>query len=159
MQIILGPDGTSLGGFVCPACVVHAELWKVGQLRPGDQVRFRPMTEADAVALDRAQDHAIASLSALPAPRFVDAAALPSPIVLEIPARGDTPALVCRAAGDRYLLIECGPLVLDLELRFRIHALMRWLEQRAVAGVIDLTPGIRSLQVHYDSRILPRASL
>jgi urea carboxylase len=33
MPVILGPDGPSLGGFVCPATIVHAELWKTGQLR------------------------------------------------------------------------------------------------------------------------------
>ncbi|MCW5671054.1 MAG: 5-oxoprolinase/urea amidolyase family protein, partial [Hydrogenophaga sp.] len=36
MPVILGPDGPSLGGFVCPAVVLHDELWKLGQLRPGD---------------------------------------------------------------------------------------------------------------------------
>ena len=32
MPVILGPDGPSLGGFVCPATIVNAELWKMGQL-------------------------------------------------------------------------------------------------------------------------------
>ena len=36
MPIILGPDGPSLGGFVCPAVVARDELWKIGQLKPGD---------------------------------------------------------------------------------------------------------------------------
>ncbi len=30
MPVILGPDGPSLGGFVCPATIVDAELWKIG---------------------------------------------------------------------------------------------------------------------------------
>src|SRR5690606_24948036 len=41
MPVILGPDGPSLGGFVCPATVALPELWKLGQLRPSDRVRFR----------------------------------------------------------------------------------------------------------------------
>jgi urea carboxylase len=49
--IILGPDGPSLGGFVCPVVVASGELWKTGQLRPGDRVRFVPVREADAAAL------------------------------------------------------------------------------------------------------------
>ncbi len=49
MPVILGPDGPSLGGFVCPATIVAAELWKMGQLKAGDRVRFR------AVALDEAR--------------------------------------------------------------------------------------------------------
>src|SRR5262249_25544603 len=40
MPILLGPDGPSLGGFVCPIVVAHDELWKLGQLRPDDVVRF-----------------------------------------------------------------------------------------------------------------------
>ena len=40
MPILLGPDGPSLGGFVCPAVVVEAERWKVGQLKAGDTVSF-----------------------------------------------------------------------------------------------------------------------
>src|SRR6185437_17010478 len=49
--IILGPDGPSLVGFVCPAVVASGELWKLGQLRPGDTVRFVPVREAEAEAL------------------------------------------------------------------------------------------------------------
>jgi urea carboxylase len=30
MPILLGPDGPSLGGFVCPATIIGAELWKMG---------------------------------------------------------------------------------------------------------------------------------
>jgi urea carboxylase len=50
MPVILGPDGPSLGGFVCPATIVNAELWKMGQLRPGDTVRFQRLTEQQAAA-------------------------------------------------------------------------------------------------------------
>jgi urea carboxylase len=40
-----------------------------------------------------------------------------------------------------------------------VHALMTHLQGAAVPGILDLTPGIRSLQVHYDSRVLPLARL
>jgi urea carboxylase len=67
---------------------------------------------------------------------------------------------VCyRQAGDRNLLIEYGPQVLDLELRFRVHALMEWLQRRREHGVLELTPGIRSLQVHYDSCTISQRDL
>jgi urea carboxylase len=42
--VIVGPDGPSLGGFVVPAAVIQADLWKLGQLRPGDRVRLEPIT-------------------------------------------------------------------------------------------------------------------
>ena len=39
--------------------------------------------------------------------------------------------VVYRRAGDDYLLVEYGPLVLDLALRFRVHALMNGAAERA----------------------------
>jgi len=66
---------------------------------------------------------------------------------------------VYRAAGDRFLLIEYGEAVLSMESRFRVHALMQWVEEQQIAGVLELTPGIRSLQVHFDSHILDRSKL
>ncbi|MEW5728771.1 MAG: urea carboxylase [Pseudomonadota bacterium] len=155
MPVILGPDGPSLGGFVCPVTIVQAELWKMGQLRPGDTLRFVPLTPEQAEALEREQEESLGAR----APRPLEAGPLGSPILGEIPANGDRPRVVYRRAGDKYLLVEYGPLVLDLELRFRVHALMAWLRDHAPAGIVDLTPGIRSLQVHYDSRILARHEL
>ncbi len=159
MPIILGPDGPSLGGFVCPACVVQAELWKVGQLKAGDRVRFRPLDETTAIELLSAQDLQITTLRSAAQPKLA-AIEIPAEAPLSsTPARGAAPAVVYRPAGDDYLLVEYGPLVLDLELRFRVHALMLWLEKENLAGIIDLTPGIRSLQIHYDHRRLPRKEL
>lgn len=156
MPVILGPDGPSLGGFVCPATIVQAELWKMGQLRPGDTVRFKCLSLAEAEALEAKQDSLFGDER--PVRAVVDESH--SPVVGEfIHGDGDLPHVVYRRAGDKYLLVEYGKLVLDLELRFRVHALMVWMRANAPAGILDLTPGIRSLQIHYDNRILPLAAL
>lgn len=126
MPIILGPDGPSLGGFVCPAVIAREDLWKMGQLRPGDRVRFRP----------------------LGAPGL-----LSSPILAETDG---TPRAVYRRQGDDNLLVEYGPMALDIEVRLRVH-LLRQAIQDAGLPVIDMTPGIRSLQIHTDN--YPRAKL
>ncbi|WP_024645321.1 5-oxoprolinase/urea amidolyase family protein, partial [Pseudomonas syringae] len=44
MPVILGPDGPSLGGFVCPVTIIEADLWQLGQLKAGDKVRFTPVS-------------------------------------------------------------------------------------------------------------------
>jgi urea carboxylase len=164
MPVILGPDGPSLGGFVCPATIVQAELWKMGQLKPGDTVRFRRLTRDEANRMQRAQDAAIAGLdrpaaAALPA----EHAPLGTPVLRHLEVEGDKPDLVIRQSGDASLLFELGPLVLDLELRFRIQALMeavrREIEAGRLPGVLDLTPGIRSLQVHFDPRAVDQDDL
>ncbi len=159
MPVILGPDGPSLGGFVCPATIVTAELWKMGQLRPGDKVRFRRLSPDEAARRLAEQDAAIAGLRAaasLPPSRGRNG--IDDCIVARRDATEATPGIVYRRAGDAYLLVEYGPIVLDLALRFRVHALMQAVE-KAIAhgrlpGIIDQTPGIRSLQIHYDPRSL-----
>lgn len=165
MPVILGPDGPSLGGFVCPAVVVAAERWKLGQLRAGDAVRFRCVTQDEAARLLAAQDRWVDALSG-PEPALHTTIGLPpkarelgSPILRERAAEAGRPALVMRQAGDRYVLVELGEPQLDIALRMRIHALHAALQARALDGVVDLTPGIRSLQVHFDPRRLSRAAL
>ncbi|MCC6539517.1 MAG: urea carboxylase, partial [Bryobacterales bacterium] len=156
MPVLLGPDGPSLGGFVCPATIVEAELWKLGQLKPGDTVRFVRLTEPQARELEFHVNRAIEFLED-PLPALPDE---PAAVTADEPAiihrRAD---VVVRPAGDRYLLIELGENRLDLNLRFRVHMLEQRLRASAIHGVIDITPGIRSLQIHYDSRLLPRREL
>jgi urea carboxylase len=160
MPVILGPDGPSLGGFVCPATIVQAELWKMGQLRPGDKVRFRRLCPHDAARLLAKQDAEIAALKsvALP-PSSRGREGIDDCIVGSRDATTQSPSVVYRRAGDSYLLVEYGPIVLDLALRFRVHALMQAVEKAIASGrlpgIIDQTPGIRSLQIHYDPRLLP----
>jgi urea carboxylase len=153
MPVILGPDGPSLGGFVCPATIVAADRWKMGQLRPGDRVRFVPVDQATANRLEAEQDRVIASLRPVPS-GSVAIAAPGSAIARLLPAGQGRVAVAYRPSGDKYLLVEYGPQVLDIDLRFRVHALMLELQARAVPGVLELTPGIRSLQIHYDSRVV-----
>lgn len=168
MPIILGPDGPSLGGFVCPAAIVQAELWKMGQLKAGDTIRFVRISQAEAASLEAAQNNMIAKIGsediAQPTKETTDKQHLrllnsESPILLETMTKTDHTKVVYRQAGDKNLLVEYGELVLDINLRFHVHALMQWLQNQIknhkIQGVIDLTPGIRSLQVHFDSLVLP----
>ena len=143
MPIILGPDGPSLGGFVCPAVVARGELWKIGQLKPGDKVRFVPEhRDNDPVAGPRVK-------GVTPEPG--------SPII----GRNDDGPIpvIYRRAGDDNLLVEYGPMELDIALRLRVHVLAQAVTDAKLPGLIDLTPGIRSLQIHYDSTILSRRKL
>jgi urea carboxylase len=159
MPILLGPDGPSLGGFVCPAVVAHAELWKMGQLRPGDRLRFVALSEKQAESLESAQEKLITRRQAESPPPALVAVLAEGAIARELPATAERVRVVYRRAGDRYLLIEYGPLELDLRLRFRVHALMRWLAQSRLPGIVDLTPGVRSLQVHFDPHAISSVKL
>ncbi|MFS0723637.1 urea carboxylase [Paenibacillus sp. 1P07SE] len=188
MPILLGPDGPSLGGFVCPVTTASAELWKIGQLRPGDRVGFRLLTLEDADHLRQAQERGLRSVAAtaLPAGSALygaaetDPAPVAEPVISYVEKSTRSPVssevgsvrsrrllppeypvlaseregrrfpLTIRCSGDCNLLVEYGELELDLLLRFQVHALMQAIRESGVLPVLDLTPGIRSLQVHID---------
>jgi urea carboxylase len=159
MPIILGPDGPSLGGFVCPFVVIAADRWKIGQLMPGDKLRFAPVNVEDATVANAMQRHMVAT-GTMSQSSPARAIATLSPILAQIPAASGRPCTVYRQQGDRNILVEYGPIVLDIELRIRVHALMAELERLALPGIIDIVPGIRSLQLHFDGeKVDQRAAL
>jgi urea carboxylase len=157
MPVILGPDGPSLGGFVCPATIIKAERWKMGQLKAGDKVRFVPVAIEKAVALEQLVHDSIKTLEYKPANVF--SSPLTTPVVKSLDKALYGLDVVYRPSGDDYLLVEYGPLVLDINLRFRVHALMLWLKEHQHPGMLELTPGIRSLQIHYQAEKLPLQQL
>ena len=169
MPVILTRDGPSLGGFVCPVTIAKAELWKIGQAKPGDRIRFRPMSFEAALALEMAQDEAIGQLAPPAAqprqslqvaqPAVVRGGTASAAVLAALDPEAERPAVVYRQAGDRYILVEYGPNELDLRHRFRVHALMEALAARPVRGILELSPGVRSLQVNYDSRLIHQREL
>ncbi|MFK4811037.1 urea carboxylase [Devosia sp. ZW T5_3] len=143
MPIILGPDGPSLGGFVCPAVIARDELWKMGQFKPGDTIRFQPLARPDdPIAAPAIQRPDIDTGSAI----LARSDAGPVPVVY-------------RRQGDDNLLVEYGDMSLDIALRLRVHLLMESIQRDGKIGAIDLTPGIRSLQIHYDGTAMSRSRL
>lgn len=149
MPVILGPDGPSLGGFVCPFTVISADLWKLGQLKAGDKVSFDVVDLTTAKALEQAQLQQLSSLSEQTT--SYQQAAINTPILATLITDDAEPDIVFRQAGDKFLLVEYGEQVLDLTLRARVQALLESVKAANIHGVLELTPGIRSLQVHYDN--------
>lgn len=165
MPVILTHDGPSLGGFVCPVTIAQSELWKVGQVKPGDTIRFVPMTFDKALAQENAIDKAITEMSSLivddtfTAPELLPTDTASATILAQLPATDTTPEVAYRQAGDKYILIEYGPVILDLRFRFRIYALMEELTKRNINGLEEQAPGVRSLQIRYDSRVITQSEL
>jgi urea carboxylase len=132
--IVLGPDGPSLGGFVCPATIVLGDQWMLGQLRPGDTLRFEAVSD-DAPRRRR---------TLRPGREPLDHG------VLARTDDGPGPAVTYRRSGDTALLIEFGPMEIDLALRLRVGALEQALGEEQIEGITDVTAGIRSLQIQFD---------
>ena len=136
MPIILGPDGPSLGGFVSPAAIAAADRWKLGQLKAGDRIRFLPIDTESAAALVKEPQ------ALVPSSRSWRKSA--AHVIVERDARHD---VVLRSAGDSFLLLEFGAPELNLASRLRVEALQRWLTDVGDPDLLEMTPGVRSLQL------------
>ncbi|MDD2888315.1 MAG: urea carboxylase [Aliarcobacter sp.] len=159
MPVILGPDGPSLGGFVCPATIISCELYKVGQLKAGDKIKFKAVSLENADLMTKAYENAIESNSSLPklADYVIDFdEKIATPIIDVLKYDELDIDITIRAAGNEFILVEAGELKLDIELRFFIHALMEFIQGKKQQGIIDLTPGIRSLQIHFNTQVVSR---
>ncbi|MGY4690724.1 urea carboxylase [Salibacterium sp. K-3] len=157
MPILLGPDGPSLGGFVCPVTTASAEFWKIGQLHPGDTVRFQLLTIEEAEAMRSRQEENLKAAAAGDHERL-EPLRLPQ---IQQPFDTDYPLFIyeetgrrfpiaVRSSGDEYLLVEYGEMSLDLMYRFQVQVLMEAVEKDGTIPVIEMTPGVRSLQIHID---------
>ncbi len=157
-SILLGPDGPSLGGFVCSVCTASAELWKIGQLHPGDKVHFHLITLEQAQAMRKTMNDNLAAvkdgnsqLHKLQLPAYQEKIDSQYPILVYSNQNHKFPITI-RCSGDEYILVEYGTMKLDIELRLHVHLLMQKLEKcKDNLSVIDITPGIRSIQLHFDA--------
>ena len=162
--VILTRDGPSLGGFVCPVTIALADLWKVGQIKPGDRIRFVPISQAQAEELETVQESRIRTLGAMPLPSLRPA----SLAVSDTPGTGAIlgsraaerhhPKTIWRQAGDDNILLEYGEDILDLALRLRIHLLMETIRSEDLP-IEELSPGVRSLQIRYHASRISQTNL
>ena len=140
---------------MCPVTVVSAQRWKLGQLKPGDTVRFVPVrseqTASPAVTGAARRAHIVEVLSP---GGDEDAGVLATGYT-----RDGATTVTYRRSGDDNVLVEYGDMALDLALRARVHALAERIDAEKPSGLIDLTPGIRSLQVKVNPDVLPQHKL
>lgn len=132
--------------------MVSADRWKLGQLAPGNKIRFVP------VRAERAASRRDLGVSRRASNSVVHSSGGDGDDGVIARRDGDT-AVTYRRSGDDNVLVEYGDMNLDLALRARAHALHQRLEAEKPAGLLDLTPGIRSLQVRVDPDVLPVGKL
>ncbi|WP_066452497.1 carboxyltransferase domain-containing protein [Anaerotruncus rubiinfantis] len=63
--------------------------------------------------------------------------------------------VVIRMSGNDYVLVEYGEMKLDVGYRVRLYWLEKIIRQMQVAGIRELSPGVRSMLIYYDSLTLP----
>lgn len=153
--VILTCDGPSLGGFVCAAVVIESELWKIGQVKPGDLIKFVPVSIEYAVKAKIIQEKQT-KLIGEPTAEFDRK--ITSPVLYKAEASSKTPGVVYRQSGDRYILVEYGENIMDLNLSYRVHKLTQ-LVMGKVDGVLEMSPGVRSVLIEYNGLVISQGDL
>ncbi|SCU88144.1 LAFA_0E10990g1_1 [Lachancea sp. 'fantastica'] len=152
--VIITSDGPSLGGFVCQAVVPEGELWKVGQVKPGDSIQFVPISYDSARFLKESQDKAILAFENGILKTLVSDLILPTyenPILAQVEKKSDfSPKVTFRQAGDRYILIEYGANQMDLNLSYRVNRLISLVEKNKTVGIVEMSQGVRSVLVEFN---------
>lgn len=151
--VIVTCDGPSLGGFVCQAVVPEGELWKVGQVKPGDQIKFVPISYETAREIKESQDNAVNTLSSskefLGSPK--ELATFENPVLAQLPQKSDlSPKVTYRQAGDRYILVEYGENVMDFNISYRINCLINLVKKHETIGIVEMSQGVRSVLIEFD---------
>lgn len=150
--VVLTCDGPSLGGFVCQVVIAEGEMWKIGQVKPGDLIEFIPLSWQDAKLLKLQQDEVIETLQGQ-MPSFNEEQALEKPedpVLTTLNAVGSSPKVVYRQAGDRYILIEYGENNVDFNFCYRIQKLIEIVTDRNTGGIVEMSRGVRSLLVEFN---------
>lgn len=153
--VILTCDGPSLGGFMIFATIISADMWKLGQMKPGDDIKLLPVTAQDAILADINLQKSIENLTTLV--EVVLDQTVYSPILANNGVGKDR--ILYRQAGDGAILLEFGDDCFDIRASFRIFALIRAHKAKPIPGVLQITPGVRAVHVMYQNTISQKTML
>ncbi|KAL4975603.1 allophanate hydrolase subunit 2-domain-containing protein [Aspergillus desertorum] len=177
--VIFPQDAPDLGGFVSSHTIVKGDLWKLGQVKPGDKLKFRPTSLKDALSARDELERFISDIvqccqnggdfgaitppiSSLPP--AMTSSTWGSGVVHQILERGNQPLVSYRQARDDYLLFDYGVGAFDLNHRYRVTALKKVLSE--ATGEISLSTGLtnmvgcgNSLMIYNDGTRIPQQKL
>jgi urea carboxylase / allophanate hydrolase len=157
--VILTCDGPSLGGFVCEAVVADAEMWKIGQVKPGDSITFVPITFDHALSLKQQQNLVLGELEGESTSVTKGLTQPENPVLAVFQSNEHSPIVTYRQAGDRYILVEYGENIMDLNYSYRVHKLIEMVNTHKTVGILEMSQGVRSVLVEYDGFAIHQKTL
>ncbi|KAJ3754406.1 urea carboxylase [Lentinula raphanica] len=168
--VILTKEGPDMGGYVCLCTVISADMWMLGQLCPGALIKFVPTTWEKAIQMSNIWEDWVYNIQnsilsnfhmpkMLPDFEFNQTMQHPDPKLYTINMQGQKPGFVFRQAGDSAILVECGPMHLDLAMRAYIHAFELEVMKQKATGIEGFAPCIRSTMCHFNPKQITQAML
>ncbi|KAL8684872.1 MAG: hypothetical protein Q9218_008094, partial [Villophora microphyllina] len=170
-------DCPDFGGFVSSTTIVKADYWRLGQMKAGDTMQYRPVALEDALAMRKRLDDFINDVekacstgsgfdgiepldySKLPASNDIGKA-----VIHQIAAKESQPKTSYRQGGDDYLLVEYGEGNFDLNHRCRVTALTKALREASgdisfSSGLINTVGCCNTLLIYYNALQIPQRDL
>ncbi|EEA21435.1 hypothetical protein TMatcc_009156 [Talaromyces marneffei ATCC 18224] len=179
--VIFPVDCPDFGGFICSLTVIKGDIWKLGQLRAGDKVKFHRVSLENALQCRRKNSNFLEDVatsiktgswetiegfdSISVGPEVTE----PSQDVLKVLEETDKrPMVSYRAGADDYLLVDYGNGCSDLNYKCRATALSRQLQNRSGlvsanikngGAIFNMVGCGNSLAICYDGLALSQADL
>ncbi|KAM3560485.1 hypothetical protein ARSEF4850_003633 [Beauveria asiatica] len=139
--IIFAHDRPGLGGFACPTTVCSVEMCKVGQLKTGNNVRFRSISFDDALQLSKSKEEYLQAVA-----------------VYSNGGSCSHPRVTYRQGGDTSIIVEYGEQLADLRNTACVYLLLQGLFRAQLPGVRG-EPNVATLTVHFNQQRTPRERL
>lgn len=178
--VVFTADSPVQSGFISLQTVLTCEMWKLGQLKPGDTVRFSPCSWKQAMTLERNLDQNLLMIETAIAqgssetttdlvkktwtPAAISAPTPETSILYERDERGQPnrpgylPRFVLRQAGDRGILCDFGSQVFDLAVRVRVQRIVQSIWDSPPRGFQRLTrPHTMSVLTTFDPDIIDQS--
>ncbi|KAI4171761.1 MAG: hypothetical protein LQ343_004012 [Gyalolechia ehrenbergii] len=169
-------DCPDFGGFVSSTTVIKADYWRLGQMKAGDTMQYRPVSLHHALTMrTRVNDFVEAIQKCVDGSGFDQIQALTysalssskdvgKAVIHLIEANGSQPKTSYRQGGDDYLLVEYGVGNFDLNHRCRVTALSKALRESSgdisfPNGLINTVSCCNTLLIYYDGLRISQAAL
>ncbi|ODO08964.1 urea carboxylase [Cryptococcus wingfieldii CBS 7118] len=159
--VLFGVDAPDMGGFSCVLTVATHDLWKLGQIRPGDSISFNLIPTSFVPKLLTTLESWLSSPSS-PSPSAsssTKSSELLKTNVLHRSQKQGKMDTIFRSSGDRFITYEIGPMALDLPNRVLIELWERSIRSLSLPGIISFSTCIRSCIVHFDPTQISQEAL
>ncbi|KUJ11040.1 uncharacterized protein LY89DRAFT_625418 [Mollisia scopiformis] len=167
---IFSMDSPDLGGLLCSSTIISADLWRLGQVKPGGHLKLTPTTFEHAIELKEKIEKFVGDIQALVEGTSIHvpvlelslpASGLPegtsNAVLKEVPANEHRFRVVYRQGGDCFLLVEIGQQTCDVRVTSRIRLLVQKLEALNLGLVMN--PNIGSVMIQFNANTITQSAL
>lgn len=169
--VIFPVDGGDMSGFICTHVVLESEMWKLGQVKPGNNIYFSYCTWEEAILQEAKVKSYIKQVAAFIQGKDTGAMISPAwtgksrfqnyPGTLFVKAEESKakPQITLRQAGEKGILFEFGHQKFHLNIQARVQQLRQRLKDDPVKGIdVVSNPGQTSLLITFQPEVVDQAT-